>query len=187
MTPPTIHTTAHVESHARVQWDSEGFTVHCEIDYLPSASYKTTGNLSEALEQRFAIVPATYVITAGTLSMLLDSEKRITEFDFYTNPTEWAKATSPFFDAIPGTPHIDAIFDDNGHSEAMRDPDVLYEPRRGTLYLSWGDALRWHGVAQQVALGVGPDNRLAQLRIDGLFVEAEKLEPKRRWTRLFRA
>ncbi|SAK44086.1 hypothetical protein AWB78_00475 [Caballeronia calidae] len=185
MTLPAIYTSAHVDSRQTVEWDSDSFTVRCAVEHASPSSSETGGSFSEELERRFDIVPRTYVITAGTLSMLLDSEKRLKELDFYTNAEKWVECAFPYVDALSGTPHIEAIFDENGHA-TMMDPDVFYEPRRGTLYLSWSNSSTWCAVAPRIALGVGSDHRLTQIRLDGLFVETTKQGPKGLWAKLLR-
>ncbi|WP_231337422.1 hypothetical protein [Paraburkholderia sprentiae] len=79
--------------------------------------------------------------------------------------------------AADATPHIDTEFDEHGHAEDMGTPVVFYEPRQGTLYLSWGAACHWYAIAPALAFGVADDNRLAQIRLHGLTLAPRRGNP----------
>jgi len=109
--------------------------------------------------------------------MLLDSEKRLKGFDFYTNPARWRACTFPFFEAVPATLRFEAGFDENGVGESMDAPVVFHDPGRRMLYLSWGEASRWHAIAPTLALGVADDDTLAQIRLGGVCVQTAPNRP----------
>jgi hypothetical protein len=140
------------------------------------------------IDERLNIRTREYVINAGMLSMLFDSEKRLEAFDFYTNPKQWTVCSIAFVEAVPRTVQIDAVFDINGQGESLAEPATLYEPRRGTLYLSWGEASIWYALAPCLAFGVTNDNRLAQIRLDGLYIQQDlpKKNPVALWAMLRR-
>ncbi|MDR5767682.1 MULTISPECIES: hypothetical protein [unclassified Caballeronia] len=81
---------------------------------------RKTVNLSEEIDRRCDIHPPIYVITAGTLSMVLDSDKRLKGFDVYTNPEKWVACSLPLRGAVQETPHIETSFDANGHGNGHR-------------------------------------------------------------------
>src|ERR1700761_304321 len=183
MKPPTLYATAHVDALATIQWDEESFTVSCKIDYLTQPDSVEPGiGLSESIEQHLNIHPPVYVITGGMLSLFLDAEKRLERLDFYTNPAGWANCSFPFVDASTETLRIEASFDKNGQGESIREPDVFYEPVRGTLYLVWDDVSAWSAIAPSLALGIATDKSLGQIRLDGLFVRRSEQERIGPWT-----
>ncbi|ADG14650.1 hypothetical protein BC1002_0549 [Paraburkholderia atlantica] len=170
MKHPTVHTTAPITGVcATLLWDEGSFTVSCEVRYpiLPSPP-ESQNSLSTLLDTRFGIGTPSFVVTAGTLSMLLDQQHRLTGLDFYTNPQRWTVTTSELADPTDATPHIETEFDQHGHAEDMGPPVVFYEPRHHTLYLSWGPVARWYGIAPALAIGVADDNRLTEIRLRGL-------------------
>jgi hypothetical protein len=169
MKPISVHTNDQVDSSTDVHWDREGSTVSCTVEYMP-ASAPGVPTLSEKLDQRFSIGKPVYILTGGSFSMSLDSQKRIKDWDLYTNPVRWSRCALPFAEAIPATVHIDAAFDENGRSDDMGEPDIFYEPQRGALYLSWAESSIWYAVAPGLALGVTEERHFAQLRVDGLSV-----------------
>jgi len=166
----------------RANWDADSLTVSCDIEYT-SAPFSDEGRmtLSTELDKQFGIAPPNFVLTGGTFSMALDSRKRIVDWDIFTNPTRWSERPLHFAEATSATLHIDAAFDENGHGDDMGEPEVIYEPRRGTLYLSWGDAIHWYSIGSSLALGVTGENHLAQIRLDGLHVpKPQHLKPRLR-------
>ncbi|MFT4068413.1 hypothetical protein [Paraburkholderia sp.] len=174
---------------ANVRWDEDGRSVICKIDYATqSLRHASNPDLRQLIDEQFDIRAPEYVINAGMLSMLFDSGKRIKAFDFYTNPEQWTVCSIPFVDAAPRSLHVDTVFDENGQGESMPEPAALYEPLRGTLYLSWDDVSTWYAVAPPLALGVTDDDRLAQIRLDGLHLQQDmaKQNPAGLWTRLRR-
>jgi hypothetical protein len=182
-----VHVAEYVNPTANVCWDEDGHSVICKIDYaVRSLHEKSNPDLSQIIDEQFNIRSQEYVINAGTLSMLFDSEKRVKAFDFYTNPKQWVVCSIPFVEAVPRTMRIDALFDKNGQGESMAEPAALYEPRRGTLYLSWGEASIWYALAPSLAFGVTNDNQLAQIRLDGLYIQQDqaKQNPVGLWARL---
>ena len=148
-------------------WDNEGSTLSCEIDYGVEASEAT---LSASLDRAFNIVQRDYILTGGTFSMALDPQKRLKDWDIFTNPAQWIECAFPFIEATSGTPHLDAAFDENRRAESMGAPRIFYEPHRGTVYLAWDEAGAWHAVGPTLALGVTSDQHLAQIRLDGVFI-----------------
>ncbi|EEA01957.1 hypothetical protein BH160DRAFT_2758 [Burkholderia sp. H160] len=171
MKHPTVYTTTPATGvSATVRWDEESSTVFCEVNYSPSPP-EPQNSLSDSLDARFGIGAPSYVLTAGTLSMLLDRHRRLAGLDFYTNPERWTVRTSePLAAPTDGTPHIETEFDEHGHAEDIGSPVVLYEPSHGTLYLSWGPVSHWYGIAPALAIGVADDNRLTQVRLHGLTI-----------------
>jgi hypothetical protein len=152
--------------------------VSCEVDYSPSASPpEPQSSLSDLLDARFGIDPPSYVLTAGTLSMLLDQQRRLVRLDFYTNPGQWTvRGAEPLADPADRTAHIETQFDQHGHAEDMGAPVVFYEPGHGALYLSWGPASHWYGIAPALAIGVADENRLTQIRLLGLTIPPRRSE-----------
>jgi len=184
-----VHVAEYANPNANVLWDEDGHSIICKLDYeVQSAHQELNPDLSQVIDEQFNIRSQEYVINAGMLSMLFDSEKRIKAFDFYTNPKQWAVCSIPFVEAVPRTLRIDAFFDKNGQSESMSEPATLYEPQRGTLYLSWAEASTWYALAPSLAFGVTNDNRLAQIRLDGLYIEQELTDqnPVGLWAKLRR-
>ncbi|SMG13174.1 hypothetical protein SAMN06265784_101633 [Paraburkholderia susongensis] len=60
----------------------------------------------------------------------------------------------------------------------MGEQEVFYEPQRGTLYISWGDATNWYSIGPSLALGVTSESHFVQIRLDGLVVpEPEHKNP----------
>ncbi|SIT47442.1 conserved hypothetical protein [Paraburkholderia piptadeniae] len=182
----TVHRAARTfQPCVSAHWDAESSTVSCDIEYAAAPEENRT-TLRDEIDRQFNITAPTYFITGGMFSMALDSQKRIKDWDIYTNPARWTEYTLPFADATPATPIIDTVFDRNGRAEDMGEPDTYYEPLRGTLYLSWSEATAWYAVAPSLALGVMSDDTLAQIRLDGLFVQRAAHGPTGRWTRLLR-
>ncbi|MCC8391869.1 hypothetical protein LJ656_04645 [Paraburkholderia sp. MMS20-SJTR3] len=173
MKPVTVHTTAPATStRATAHWDEESSTVSCEVHYSPA--HPPQSRLSDKLDAQLGIAAPSYVLTAGTLSMLLDRERRLIGLDFYTNPEQWIACGTRLADPTTVTPHIDAEFDAHGHAADLDAPQVFYEPSGGTLYFSWGPASAWYGIASTLAVGVAEDKRLAQIRVDGLTMPARR-------------
>jgi hypothetical protein len=173
MKHPTVYTTVPTTGvSATVRWDEESFTVSCEVNYsrLPSPP-EPQNSLSDLLDARFSIGAPSYVLTAGTVSMLLDQHRRLARLDFYTNPERWTvRVSEPLALPTDRSPHIETEFDEHGHAEDMGAPVVFYEPRQGTLYLSWGPVSHWYGIAPALAIGVADDERLTQIRLHGLTI-----------------
>ncbi|MBC8721816.1 hypothetical protein OKW38_003272 [Paraburkholderia sp. MM5496-R1] len=173
MKHPTVYTTAPATGvSATVRWDEESSTLFCEVNYSPLPSPREPqSSLSDLLDVRFGIGTPSYVLTAGTLSMLLDQHRRLTRLDFYTNPERWTvRMSEPLTDPTDRTPHIETEFDEHGHADDMEPPVIVYEPRDGTLYLSWGPVSHWYGIAPALAIGVADDKRLTQIRLHGLTI-----------------
>ncbi|MCC8394650.1 hypothetical protein LJ656_18825 [Paraburkholderia sp. MMS20-SJTR3] len=102
--------------------------------------------LRDEIDRQFNLVQPTYVITGGMFSMVLDSQKRIRDWDIYTNPARWTRQTLPRADARPATPIVDAAFDGNGHAQDIGEPEIHYDAQRGTICLCWGKwraGMRW--------------------------------------------
>lgn len=102
--------------------------------------------------------------------MLVDQHHRITGLDFYTNPERWTVRTSELADPSDEIPHIESEFDAHGHADDMGAPEVFYEPRDGTLYLSWGNVSHWYGIGPTLAIGIDDEHRLTQIRLHGLTI-----------------
>jgi hypothetical protein len=147
---------------------------------------ETRKTLRDEIDRQFNIVAPTYLITGDMFSMALDSLKRIKDWDIRINPARWSDYTLPFADAMPATPIVDAVFDANGRAGGVGAPDIYYQTQRGTLYLSWGEASIWYALAPSLAFGVTSDNRLAQIRLDGLYIQQDqaKQNPVGLWARL---
>ncbi|MGF6807981.1 hypothetical protein OKW30_003107 [Paraburkholderia sp. Clong3] len=169
MKHPTVYTSPPATGvSAIVRWDEQSSTLTCEVKYPPLPSPpEPQNNLSDLLDARFRIGAPSCVLTAGTLSMLVDQHRRLIGLDFYTNPERWTVRTSELADPTDETPHIESEFDAHGHAHDMGAPEVFYEPRDGTLYLSWGTVSHWYGIASALAIGVDEDKRLTQIRLRG--------------------
>ncbi|MGF6815529.1 hypothetical protein OKW33_002335 [Paraburkholderia atlantica] len=127
MKHPTVYTTTPATGvSAVVRWDEQSSTLTCEVTYPPlAAPPDPQNNLSDLLDARFGIGAPPYVLTAGTLSMLVDQHHRLTGLDFYTNPERWTVRTSAFADPSEEIPHIDSEFDAHGHADDMGAPEVF--------------------------------------------------------------
>lgn len=162
-----------IQPNVTFGWDADCSTVSCDVQY-PVATTENRKLLRDELDQQFNIRVHGYILTGGMFSMALDCQKRVKDWDIYTNPARWTNCTFPFVEAIPATLHIDAQFDETGRCESMGEPAAFHEPGRGTLYLSWGEVSTWYAIAPALALGVANDNTLAQIRLDGLIIEEAK-------------
>ena len=170
-----------------IRWDEEGSSVSCELKYsIPPVNEECNRTLREKIDQQFNIKPQNYLITGGMFSMALDSQKRVKDWDIYTNPAQWTEYTLPYAETLPATLIIEAEFDKNGHTEDIGEPEIYYEPQRGTLYLIWDDVSVWYAIAPCLAIGVTKRNHLAQIRLDGLFVSRIMKETTGRCARLLR-
>ncbi|GJH21610.1 hypothetical protein CBA19CS22_33730 [Caballeronia novacaledonica] len=172
MKPSIVIDVAHTDLPCvTTHWDDEGSTLSCEVDYSVAHGAKAEPDtLSDRLNRDFNIVARNYVLTGGTFSLVLDSQKRIKDWDIFTMPAQWIDCAFPFIEAAPGIPHLHASFDENRHAETLGVPEIFYEPNRGTLYLSWAEAITWHAIGAALALGVSSDSRMAQLRLDGVLI-----------------
>jgi hypothetical protein len=185
MTHVSIHAVAQtLEPRVSVRWDGESATLSCRVDHsavcVEEESHKT---LRDEIDQHFGIVPPSYVVTGGMFSLALDSQKRITNWDICSNPMRWSPYTLPLAPARPATPLVEADFDKNGHADDIGEPEIYYDAQHGTIYLSWGQVSSWHAVAQTLAIGVTEDNRLAQIRLEGVRIEPAQQRPAGPWTR----
>ncbi|MCC8401297.1 hypothetical protein LJ655_05195 [Paraburkholderia sp. MMS20-SJTN17] len=173
MKHPTVHTTAPTPGvSATARWDEESFTVFCEVNCPPLPSPpEPQASLSDVLDARFGIGAPAYVMTAGTLSMHLDQQRRLAGLDFYTNPERWTvRIAEQFTDPANRTPHIETQFDEHGHAQDIGAPEVFYEPRHGILDLSWGSVTHWYGIAPTLAIGIDDHKRLTRIRLYGLTI-----------------
>jgi hypothetical protein len=169
MTPISVYVAEQVDSSADVRWDRESSAVLCTVEYMPTSA-PDAPTLSEHLDKQLGIGGPHYVLTGGAFSMSLDSRKRIRDVELYTNPDRWSIGVRPFLETMPATVYFGVAFDDNGRADDIGEPDIFYEPERGTLYLCWTEAANWYEVAPGLAFGVTHERHFAQLRLDGLFM-----------------
>lgn len=156
-------------------WDDEGTTVSCSIGYPHACRPESNALLREALDEQFHIASPSYVVTAGTLTLSLDAERRLVEFDLYTNATKWVACELESIEGTPSVPCFTAPFDALGRTSEDKEPSALYDATTGTLCLSWGSAEQWLLVALTLQLGLATDGRLMQTRMGGIFLPRKGL------------
>ncbi|MDR5756867.1 hypothetical protein [Caballeronia sp. LZ035] len=151
-------------------WDGESLSLSCEIAYVDSDLATSTTALSQVLDHQFGIHPRGYVLTGSSFSMALDSRKRVIDWDILMTPTQWIDCTLPYAEAPRSILTFSADFDSNNRA-GMEEPRIYYEPTNGTLYLSWLTAAAWYAIDEKLAFGATEDGYLAQIRLDGFFID----------------
>lgn len=142
----------------------------CEIAYIDSDPVPSTTALSQTLDCQFGIHPRGYVLTGSSFSMALDSRKRVIDWDILANPAQWIDCTFPYVEAPLSALAFSAGFDSNNRA-GMEEPRIYYERTHGTLYLSWLTAAAWYAINEKLAFGATEDGYLAQIRLNGLFID----------------
>lgn len=160
----------HTLATAEAAWCGESHNVSCTLTYPTRLHPEAPSPVRDALDRQFGIHEPVYGIVIDTISLSLDAERRLTEFDMYTNAERWQIQPLSEPTATPCAAVWQGPFDSTGRASEPVVPDAIYDPAAQVLCLSWGDADAWYAIAPSVTLGLNREGYLRQIRLNGLYV-----------------
>mgnify|MGYP000092799324 CR=1 FL=1 len=175
-------------SPARVEviWEPAAQNLYCRIEYpTRDRTDQESTALRDMLDAQWPEPQPRRMIVAGQLSMVLDDEERLSNFDILANPTKGVLhpiATAANF----VEPCVQTSFDDQGDARCPPLEEELYDAEHGIFCLSWGSAHRWLSIAPNLALGLASDGSLMKIQLTDFWISAPKPQAENAWKRLTR-
>jgi hypothetical protein len=171
--PPILRPTPREEvCVARTRWDAESSLLCCDFDYPGARRPATT--LRDHIDDGLGLGAELRRIVLGELDLVIQAPHRASSLELYTNPDRWCRrqATALPPDRPPIMADFAVTYDVNGIASFELPLEFLRDDtgRQLTLRLITAPApeLRWFELADTVAAGLDPRDRLVELRLTGV-------------------
>lgn len=176
-----------IPADVEVLWDADIQNLYCKIAYPQKERvHDKSKALRDMLDAQWPLPRPRRMIVAGDLSMALDSEGRLCDFDIRADLMERALQPVPSTDGDYVEPYMQAAFDDGGDAKCSPIEEALYDSAQGIACLSWGAVDRWYTVAPTLALGLAIDGALMKIQLSEFWIPASEAQPESAWARLKR-
>lgn len=177
-------------ARVEVLWDADIQGLYCRIAYPEKTRVQDKSTaLRDMLDAQWPLPQPRRMIVArgpGGISMALDAEERLRDFDIRTDLTERVLPPIASADADYMEPYIQASFDEGGDAECPAIEEAIYDSAQGIVCLSWGAADLWCIVAPTLALGLAADGALMKIQLSEFSIPAPKPRQESAWERLKR-
>lgn len=153
---------------ARSSWDSESYTLSCELE---PAVVVADATLASEIDARLGIHPQPRRLVIGDVDVSLDENDRPISIELYTNPREWDTATLPHPLAPPGELHLNMRLLPDAAFRIDTSYRLKWDSQTRTLAVVFSRGVHtWYQIAEGLLFGASSteEGSLCEIRFEGV-------------------